>query len=132
MNPIPIGWRLAGAGVATLLGAWGGWTANDWRHDSKALTALADATKAANDAAAHMRDQGAAYEKDRQDDQVQSTVRESRISTIYRDRPVPADCAVPDDAGSVLDDAISAANARRTGQSGSGLPVGGAEAVPVP
>lgn len=129
---IPASIKIAGAIGAAALIFIAGWTTNDWRHDSKALTALADATTAANDAAAHMRDQGAAYEKDRQDDQIQSTVRESRISTIYRDRPVPADCAVPDDAGSVLDDAISAANARRTGQSGSGLSTGGAEAVPVP
>nr|WP_202408354.1 hypothetical protein [Novosphingobium silvae] len=114
------------------LGAWGGWTANDWRHDSKALEALANATKAANDSAQHMREQGDRYERDRQDDQAQSTLRESTINTIYRDRPVPADCALPDAAGSVLDDAIAAANARRTGQPGSGLSGSGAEAVPVP
>ncbi|MYL99559.1 hypothetical protein GR702_17485 [Novosphingobium sp. FGD1] len=132
MNPIPIGWCLAGAGAALALGAWGGWTANDWRHDSKALEALANATKAANDSAQHMREQGDRYERDRQDDQAQSTLRESTINTIYRDRPVPADCALPDAAGSVLDDAIAAANARRTGQPGSGLSGSGAEAVPVP
>lgn len=132
MNPIPLGWYLAGAAGTALLGAFGGWTVSNWRHDSKALEALADATKAANDSAAHMRAQGDFYEKDRQDDQSQSIVRESRISTIYRDIAIPADCAVPDVAGSVLDDAIGAANARRTGQSGSGLPAGGAEAVTVP
>lgn len=129
---IPTSW-LAGGGAALLaLGAWGGWTVSDWRHDSKALDALADATKAANDSATAMRAQGDLYEKDRQDDQVQSTVRESTINTIYRDHPVAADCAVPDAAGSVLDDAIGAANARRSGQSGGGLPASGAEAVPVP
>ncbi|EJL23692.1 hypothetical protein [Novosphingobium sp. AP12] len=123
---------LAGIGAALLaLGAWGGWTVSDWRHDSKALDALADATKATNEAAQHMRAQGDLYEKDRQDDQSQSMVRESRISTIYRDVAVPADCAVPDAAGSVLDDAIGAANARRSGQSGSGLPAGGSAPVAV-
>jgi hypothetical protein len=115
-----------------VLGVWGGWTVSDWRHDSKALGALADATEAANEAAQHMREQGDLYEKDRQDDQSQSMVRESRISTIYRDVAVPVDCAVPDAAGSVLDDAIGAANARRSGQSGGGLPTSRAEAVPVP
>lgn len=129
---IGIPW-LAGGGAALLaLGAWGGWTVSDWRHDSKALDALAEATKATNEAAEHMRAQGDLYEKDRQDDQVQSTVRESTINTIYRDHPVAADCAVPDAAGSVLDDAIGAANARRAGQSGGGLPGGGGAAVPVP
>jgi hypothetical protein len=129
---IPVPW-LAGGGAALLvLGAWGGWTVCDWRHDSKALEALADATKATNEAAQHMRQQGDIYEKDRQDDQSQSTLRENRISTIYRDVAVPADCAVPDAAASVLDDAIGAANARRSGQPGSGLPAGGAEAVPAP
>jgi hypothetical protein len=132
MNPIPIGWCLAGAGVAALLGAWGAWTISDWRHDSAALTALNTATADAKKAPKQSRAQGDAYEKDRQDDQVQSTVRESRISTIYRDRPVPADCAVPDDAGSVLDDAIRAANARAAGQPGSGLPAAGSPPVPVP
>ncbi|EJL34463.1 hypothetical protein [Novosphingobium sp. AP12] len=132
MNPIPLGWCLAGAAGTALLGAFGGWTVSDWRHDSKALDALADATKAANDSAAHMRAQGDLYEKDRQDDQSQSTVRESRINTIYHDIGIPADCAVLDAAGSVLYDAIGAANARRTGESASGLPSGGSEAVPVP
>jgi hypothetical protein len=126
-------WAYAAGGASLFaIGAWGGWTVSDWRHDSKALAALVNATKAASDAAAYMRAQGDAYEKDRQDDQAQSTVRESTINTIYRDRPVAADCDVPAAAGSVLDDAIAAANVRRTGQSGSGLPAGGGEAVPVP
>jgi hypothetical protein len=129
---IGLPWLAAGGAALLALGAWGGWTASDWRHDSKALAALADATKATNDSAAYMRAQGDAYEKDRQDDQTQSTVRESTINTIYRDRPVPADCAVPADAGSVLDEAIAAANARRAGQPGSGLPAGGGAAIPVP
>jgi hypothetical protein len=129
---IPASIKLAGTVAVAALIFGAGWTANDWRHDSKALAALADATKAANDSAAYMRAQGDAYEKDRQDDQTQSTVRESTINTIYRDRPVPADCAVPADAGSVLDEAIAGANARRTGQPGSGLPAGGGAAIPVP
>lgn len=79
-----------------------------------------------------MRAPGDAYEKYLHDDQSQSTVRESSISTIYRELSVPADCAVPDAAGSVLDDAIGAANARRSGQPGGGLSAGGAQAVPVP
>jgi len=119
VNPIPIGWCLAGAGAAAILGAWGGWTVSDWRHDSAALVALNTATADAKAAAKNSRAQGDAYEKDKQNDQAQSTVRESRISTIYRDRLVPADCAVPDDAGSVLDNAIRAANARAAGQPGS-------------
>ena len=132
MNPIPIGWCLAGAGAAAILAAWGSWTICDWRHDSKALVALNTATADAKEAAKHSRDQGNAYEKDRQDDQVQSTVRESRISTIYRDRIVPSDCAVPDVAGSVLDDAIAAANARAAGEPRSGLPDVGGAPTPVP
>lgn len=130
MNPIPFSWCLAGAGAAAILGAWGGWTANDWRHDSKALEAMADATKSANDAARHMRDQGDKFEESRSNEQASSTVRESTINTIYRDRPVPADCVVPDDVGSVLDDAIATANARRAGQPGSGLPADPAPSGP--
>jgi hypothetical protein len=132
MNPIPLVWCLAGAGATLVVGAFGGWTVRDWKRDSEVLSELSDATKAANASAQWMRDQGDAYEKDRQDDQSQSTVRESHISTIYRDVAVPADCAVPDAAGSVLDDAIAAANARSAGQSGSGLPASGGAAVTVP
>lgn len=126
-------WAYA-AGAAALLaaGAWGGWTVRDWQRDSEVLAGLETATKEAKASATWMRSQGDAYEKDRQDDQTQSTVRESTINTIYRDHDVPADCAVPAAAGSVLDGAIAAANARAAGQSGGGLPAGEAAAVPVP
>jgi hypothetical protein len=83
-----------------------------WRHDSKALDALADASKDVNNSSRHARP-GRRLKKDRPADQRQSTVRESRINTIYRDVAVHADCAVPDVAGSLLDDAIGAANTRR-------------------
>lgn len=121
MNPIPVGWCVAGGLGLAVLGAWGGWTVNDWRHDSKALTALEDATRAANKAADDMREQGDRYEESRSGEQSRSTVRESTIREIYKDRPVPADCDVPVGVGSVLDDAIATANARRTGEPGSGL-----------
>lgn len=132
MNPLPITWCLAGAGVTFLLGGFTAWTVSDWRHDSKAFAELTAATADAKEAAKQSRAQGDAYEKDRQDDQHQSTVRESTISTIYRDHPVPADCAVPADVGSVLDEAIAGANARRAGQPAGGLPAGGGAAVAVP
>lgn len=60
-------------------------------HDSRALNGLADATNAANESTAVVRSRGDLYERDREDDQVQSTVRERAPSTrSNRDRPVPA------------------------------------------
>ena len=40
------------------------------------------------------------------------------IREIYRDKVVPADCAVPDAAVRVLDNAVGRANAAASGQSG--------------
>jgi hypothetical protein len=132
MNPIPVTWcAIGGLGLAAL-GAWGGWTINDWRHDSRALIALEDATKAANNAAKYMRDQGDQYEESKSGEQSRSTVREGTIREIYKDRPVPADCDVPAGVGSVLDDAIATANARRTGEPGSGLSPDRRSAATVP
>mgnify|MGYP001758581966 FL=1 len=122
MNPIPITWCLAGAGAAALLGAWGGWTVNDWRHDSKALAAVETAAKQLDAARATVDRAATAYEQEKPIAAAQSSVRESTIREIYKDRPAPADCAVPDAARSVLDNAVDAANARAAGQPAPTLP----------
>ena len=121
MNPIPIGWCLTGAGAAALLGAWGGWTVNDWRHDSEALAAVETAAKKLDAARATVGRAATAYEQEKPIAAAQSSVRESAIREIYKDRPVPADCAMPDAARSVLDNAVDAANARASGQPAAAL-----------
>ncbi|QSR16086.1 hypothetical protein [Novosphingobium sp. KA1] len=122
MNPIPITWCLAGAGATALLCAWGGWTVNDWRHDSKALAAVETAAKKLDAARATVDRAATAYEQEKPIAAAQSSVRESTLREIYKDRPVPADCAVPDAARSVLDNAVGAANARAAGQPAAALP----------
>jgi hypothetical protein len=122
MNPIPITWCLAVAGATALLGAWGGWTVSDWRHDSKALKAVETAAKKLDAARAAVDRAATAYEQEKPIAAAQSSVRESTIREIYKDRPVPADCAVPDAARSVLDNAVDAANARAAGQPAPALP----------
>ena len=123
MNPIPITWCLAGAGAAALLGAWGSWTVNNWRHDSQERSDMEAAAKKLDAARAAIDRAATAYEQEKEDAAIQSTVRENTIREIYKDRPVPADCAVPDAARSVLDNAVDAANARASGQPASALPV---------
>ncbi|WP_185928680.1 hypothetical protein [Sphingomonas sp. IC081] len=122
LNPIPIGLCLAGAGVTALLSAWGGWTVNDWRDDSKALAAVETAAKELNAARATVDRAATAYEQEKPIAAAQSFVRESTIREICKDRPVPADCAVPDAARSMLDNAVDAANARASGQLAPALP----------
>ncbi|WP_288806374.1 hypothetical protein [uncultured Novosphingobium sp.] len=130
MNPIPVTWCLAGAGAAALLGAWGGWTVNDWRHDSQALSNMEAAVKKLDAARAAIDRTATTYEQEKQDASIQSTVRESTIREIYKDRAVPADCAVPDAARSVLDNAVDAANARASGQPASAVPGAAQAATP--
>ena len=130
MNPIPVTWCLAGAGAAALLGAWGGWTVNDWRHDSQALSGMEAAVKKLDAVRSAIDRAATTYEQEKQDAAIQSTVRESTIREIYKDRPVPADCAVPDAARSVLDNAVNAANARASGQSASAVPGAAQAAAP--
>lgn len=103
---------LAGAGLAFV----GGYKIRDWQCDAAAARELeANAIESARmqDAA----DTAATgYEQDRSQTYADHTVREETIRTIYRDRQVPGDCAVPDNAALVLDEAVRAANTGTTGE----------------
>lgn len=122
MNPIPASWFAIGGGVLLALGAWGGWTVRDWKRDAEVLAELKNAADLVNKQRDAINRAAEAYEKERQDAQVQTNVRESTIREIYRDRPVPTDCAAGDDVRSVLDDAVRASNARASGQPATGVP----------
>ncbi|WP_232494907.1 hypothetical protein [Novosphingobium kaempferiae] len=94
----------------------------DWQRDSEVLASLKTATKNL-DAARDVVDRAAgAYEQEKQNASVQSTVRESTIREIYKDRPVSVDCAAPDALVGVLGDAVAAANARASGEPAAAVP----------
>lgn len=122
MNPIPIGWCLAGAGVAVLLGAAGGWTVRDWKRDSEVLASMETAVKSLDQARGTVDRAATAYEQEKQSESVQSMVRESTIREIYKDRPVSVDCAAPDALVGVLGDAVTSANSRASGEPASAVP----------
>lgn len=121
-NPIPIGWGLAGAGAAALLGAWGGYTVCDWQRDSADLKELRQATADIKTKSDDLLKAGRKLEESRATERPASTVRENTIREIYRDRPVAADCALAPAAGRVLDDAIVVANRRASGQPDGAVP----------
>lgn len=64
---------------------------------------------------------GTEYEREAANDRAVATIREREITTIYRDIPVPAECAVPDDVRRVLAEAVAASNSSTTGQLGGEL-----------
>ena len=122
MNPIPVSWCLGGALAAAVAGFAGGWTVRDWKRDSEVLAGMETAAKHLEEARQTVDLAATAYEQEKADAQDQSRVRENTIREIYREQVVPADCAAPDAAVRVLDDAVTAANARASGQPAPGLP----------
>lgn len=130
MNPIPISWCLGGAAASALLGVIGGWTVRDWKRDSEVLAGIKKATEQVDQQRQVIDKAALAYEQERENERFQTNVRESTIREIYRDRPVPADCAVGGDVRGVLDEAVRSANARAAGQPAPGLPADPAAAGP--
>lgn len=112
-------WAYAAAAAVTFAAGFGtAWKVQGWRCDADKAEAIAEADRlrAANQAMADRL--SASYEQEKQDADVADHGREVQIRTIYRDRPVSADCAVPDSVRSVLEKAVASANSRATGQSG--------------
>lgn len=105
--------------LAVLLGGafTTGWQVRGWRCDA----ALLDAERATDKARAALQeavnDASTAYEHDRSSNHVASTIREETVRTIYKERVVSPDCTVPDDARSVLVEAIDATHPAAPGQS---------------
>lgn len=106
----PYTWALALIGIGAAF--VGGWTVRDAFCDAdkaRVLEANARETARMQDTA---NEASTIYEQDRSQTYADATIRQETIRTIYRDREVPADCAVPDDARGVLSEAVSAANSR--------------------
>lgn len=110
-----------GAG-ALLAGLLGGWTVRDWKADSdeaKAKEAAFAQYRALTDALA---DQSLAYETLAQSLRTAERTDRETIRTFYRDKIVPAECAVPDAAVGVLSEAVTRANSAATGEPRRPLP----------
>jgi hypothetical protein len=122
MNPIPVTWCLAGALAATAAGLATGWTLRDWKRDSEVLEQFESAAKDLKAARVVVDQAATAYEKEKQDAVVIREAGESSIRGAYNGRVVPADCVVVPVAAGVLNDAITAANARATGKPASAVP----------
>jgi predicted RNA-binding Zn ribbon-like protein len=122
MNPIPVTWCLAGALAATVAGVATGWTVRDWKRDSEVLEQFEAAAKNLDAARAVVDQAATAYEKEKQDAVVIREAGASSIRGAYSGRVVPTDCVVVPVAAGVLNDAITAANARAAGKPGSAVP----------
>ena len=110
-----------GAG-ALLAGLLGGWTVRDWKADSdeaKAKDATFTQYRAMTDALA---DQSLAYETLAQSIRASERRDRETIREFYRDKIVPAECAVPAAAVGVLSEAVTRANSAASGQRGRTLP----------
>jgi hypothetical protein len=104
-------WITFAVGLGLVLGAFGmGWQVRGWRCDA----ALLKAEKAADKQRAKMQAQVEAsafdYETDRSQNYADSYARQETVRTIYRDRPMRGDCAVPADARRLLVEAVESAN----------------------
>lgn len=108
----PIAYAAIGA---LLLGTFAGWTVRDWKADADALSAVLKAEKLEDEMQGRVDAAVAKYEELRSAQEPQKIQTRNTIREIYRDRPIPADCAVPADATSVLQQAIDRANAAASG-----------------
>ena len=111
---IPL-WAYAAAG-SLLTGTLAGWTVRDWKADSDALEAENKAHAQFVAMSQALADQSLQLEYTQQE--LRNGERRDRetIREIYRDKVVSADCAVPDAAVSLLDNAVGRANAAAAGK----------------
>lgn len=116
-------WILATGGAGALLvGAFGGWTVRDWKADSDALRAEKRAQTEYVAAVQMLADQSLAYEALAQSLRASERTDRETIREIYRNVQVPANCAAPDAAVSLLDNAVRDANAAASGKPRSEVP----------
>lgn len=110
-----------GAG-ALLVGVAGGWTIRDWKADSDALKAEEKAFAQYQAMTSALADQSLAYEVLAQSLRADERRDRETIREIYRDRTIPAECAVPAAGVSVLSEAIARSNSAAAGELGSEMP----------
>lgn len=107
--------------VAAMLSFTAGWTVNGWRYKTREAKAIAAALEERDKA--NERANAIAYDFEMakmalNDRSIETT---TKIRTVYRDRKVSADCAIPAGAASLLNDARNTANAAITGKPGSAV-----------
>jgi hypothetical protein len=105
-------------GGALLLGVLGGWTVRDWKADSDKLEAEQKAFTQYTALTEALADQSLSYEILAQGLRASERRDRETIREIYRNVQVPAECAVPAGAVSLLDNAIRDANAAAAGEPG--------------
>ncbi len=109
--------RLIGAGVALVTSFGAGWYVQGLRWDADVARIERQATEAREAMRAQYEAQATDYEGFRADNETAETHTKTQIREVFRDVEIPADCAVPDDAVRLLDQARVRAN-EATGQSG--------------
>jgi hypothetical protein len=104
-----IGYAAAGA---LIVGTVGGWKVRDWQCDAAQAKALERALEQREELERRLHSLAVQYEEERYNAGEAYANRQVEIRTRFRDRVVPADCAVPDSVVRVLESSVSAANAR--------------------
>lgn len=126
-------WVYAAAGAVLLVCGFGaGWSVRDAYADAAALKAVEKADKLRETMQAKVDGKSAELEDARAPHDAAATITNTQLREIYHDRTIPADCAVPDAAVSVLDRAIDRANAEARGEPGGALPGPSASAAAAP
>lgn len=108
---------LYSAACAFLLGLGTGWSIRDWKSDADSLTVMEKVEKERQQLQKRYDNLAILYEEDRNIASTNSITRQTELRTIYRDVPINNNCAAPDSARSLLENSISEANSRATGQS---------------
>lgn len=112
----PMGFIVA---VAAMLSFTAGWTVNGWRYKTREAKAIAAALVERDKANERANAIAADFEMAKVALNERSYETTTKIRTVYRDRKISADCAVPAGAASLLNDARNATNAAVTGKPGS-------------
>lgn len=110
-----------GAGIA-IAAFLAGWNVNGWRYQSREAKALETALAARDKANQRANSLAADYEALRTSLEYGSDRVQTEVRTIYRDRTINPDCAVPAGAAGLLDNARRDANAAITGEPGGTVP----------
>lgn len=120
-----------GAALALIAGFLGGWTVRDWKADAAALAAVEKADKLRDRMQGKVDAKAGELEALRVQHGDAATITNTQLREIYHDRTIPADCAVPDAARSVLDVARNRANAEAAGSAGPAVPGPAGDPEPV-
>lgn len=110
-------------GAAIAIAAFAaGWSVNGWRYQSREAKALEQAVRERDEANERANGIAADYELARTALNEYSGDVSTKVRVVYRDRKVSPNCAMPDSAARLLDDARNAANAAITGESDKPVP----------